>query len=357
MKIRKQKGFTPTEKLLSRLCENTFLDLFSYLNPVREDGKELCDLIAVFDDHIFIFFDRESRKMDNVAKDISVRWKRWKKKVIEKQVKALAGAEKYIRTGKPIFLDPRRGTALPVTVPRNPVVHKFIVAHGAAEACEASSGSNVYGSLAVSYSKPGAPSLDLPFYIKLENNDPVHVLDSVNVELVLGELDTFFDFTSYVTEKENAIRRYDSLAYCGEEDLLAHYFRNYDPAATRYRIGERDSKISGVAIEEGAWKSFVASEEYKRRREANEVSYIWDELLRKTYRNALGGTLIGDVDLGKERNALNEMAKEPRLARREMSRRILKAIENFPETGDVPARYLSFMSSFYADKGYVFLQL
>ncbi len=35
----------PTEKLLSRLCENTFLDLFSYLNPVREDGKELCDLI------------------------------------------------------------------------------------------------------------------------------------------------------------------------------------------------------------------------------------------------------------------------------------------------------------------------
>ena len=357
MKIRKQEGFTPTEKLLSRLCENTFLDLFSYLNPVREDGKELCDLIAVFDDHVFIFFDRESRKMDNVAKDMSVRWKRWKKEVIEKQIKALAGAEKYIRTGKPIFLDPRCETTLPVTMPRNSVVHKFIVAHGAAEACEASSESNVYGSLAVSYSKPGTPPLDRPFYVELENGDPVHVLDSVNVELVLGELDTFFDFTAYVTEKENAIRRYDFLTYCGEEDLLAHYFRNYDPAANRYRIGERDSKISGIAIEEGAWKSFVASEEYKKRKEANEVSYVWDELLRRTYRNALGGTLIGDVDLGKERNALNEMAKEPRLARREMSRRILKAIENFPETGDVPARYLSFMSSFYAAKGYVFLQL
>ena len=356
MKIRKQAGFTPTERLLSRLCENTFLDLFSYLNPAREDGKELCDLIAVFDDHVFIFFDRESRKMDNVAKDISVRWKRWEKEVIEKQIKALAGAEKYIRTGKPIFLDPRCETTLPVTMPRNSVVHKFIVAHGAAEACEASSESNVYGSLAVSYSKPGTPPLDRPFYVELENGDPVHVLDSVNVGLVLGELDTFFDFTSYVTEKEDAIRRYDFLKYCGEEDLLAHYFRNYNPAANRYRIGERDSKISGVAIEEGEWKSFVASEEYRKRKEANEVSYIWDELLQRTYRNALGGTLIGDVDLGKERNALNEMAKEPRLVRRLLSERILEAIEKFSETGDVPM-HLSFISSFYADKGYVFLQL
>ena len=356
MKIRKQEGFTPTEKLLSRLCENTFLDLFSYLNPVREDGKELCDLIAVFDDHVFIFFDRESRKMDNVAKDISVRWKRWKKEVIDKQIKALGGAEKYIRTGKPIFLDPRRETALPVTMPRNPVVHKFIVAHGATEACEASSASNVYGSLAVSYSKLGAPPLDLPFYVELGKSDPVHVLDSANVELVLGELDTFFDFTAYITEKEDAIRGYDFLAYRGEEDLLAHYFRNYDPAANRYRIGERDSKISEVVIEEGAWRNFAASEEYRKRKEANKDSYFWDGLLRRTYRNALGGTLIGDIDLGRERNPLNEMAKEPRLMRRVLSGRMLKAIKNFPETGDDPARYLSFMSSFYAGKGYVFLQ-
>ncbi len=222
--------------------------------------------------------------MDNVAKDISVRWKRWKKEVIEKQVKALAGAEKYIRTGKPIFLDPRRETVLPVTVPRNPVVHKFIVAHGAAEACEACAESNVYGSLGVSYSKPGAPSLDLPFYIKLENSDPVHVLDSVNVELVLGELDTFFDFTSYVTEKENAIRRYDLLTYCGEEDLLAHYFRNYDPDGKRYRIGEYPPEYQGIAVGEGEWKDFVASEEYRKRKEANKYPCFWDSALRPDYR-------------------------------------------------------------------------
>ena len=356
MKIRKQEGFTPTEKLLSRLCENTFFGLFSYLNPVREDGKELCDLLAVFEDHVFIFFDRESRKFDNVEKDMLVRWNRWKKEVIDKQVKALSGAEKYIRTGKSVFLDPRRQTVLPVTVSRDATVHKFIIAHGAAEACEASSEDNVYGSLGVFYSKPGVSLPNLPFYVKLENSDPVHVLDSFNVEIILGELDTFFDFTSYVTEKENAIRRYDFLTYCGEEDLLAHYFRNYDPYGNRYRIGEDPQKHQGIAIGEGEWKDFAASEEYRKGKEANKGSYFWDWLLRRTYRNALAGVLIGEIDLGKGRNPLNEMAKEPHLARRMLSRRMLEAIEKFSETGDVPM-HLSFISSFYADKGYVFLQL
>ena len=190
----------------------------------------------------------------------------------------------------------------------------------------------------------------------MKKKDPIHVLDSVNVELVLGELDTFFDFTSYVTEKENAIRRYDFLTYCGEEDLLAHYFFNYDPDGKRYRIGEHPLKYQGIAIEEGEWKNFAASERYRKRKEANRNSYFWDWLLQKTYRNALKGTLIGDVDLGKERNALNEMAKEPRLMRRTLSGRMLKAIENFSEIGDVPM-HLTFVSSVYPDKGYVFLQV
>ena len=66
-------------------------------------------------------------------------------------------------------------------------------------------------------------------------------------------------------------------------------------------------------------KVSVASKEYRKRKEANKGSYFWDELLQKTYRNALAGTLIGDIDLGRDRNPVNEMAKEPRLARRVLS--------------------------------------
>ena len=61
--IVKSPGVTPTERLLAELCERSFLRLWSYPNPYKDDGKEFCDLLAVFEDHVFIFFDRESRHL------------------------------------------------------------------------------------------------------------------------------------------------------------------------------------------------------------------------------------------------------------------------------------------------------
>jgi hypothetical protein len=54
-KIFKSKGVTPTERLLADLCEKSFLKLWSYPNPIKDDKKELCDLLAVFENHLFIF--------------------------------------------------------------------------------------------------------------------------------------------------------------------------------------------------------------------------------------------------------------------------------------------------------------
>ncbi len=59
-KIVKSEGVTPTERLLANLCEKSFLKLWSYPNPFKEDKDELCDLLVVFEDHLFIFFDREN---------------------------------------------------------------------------------------------------------------------------------------------------------------------------------------------------------------------------------------------------------------------------------------------------------
>jgi hypothetical protein len=61
MAIVKSSGVTPTERLLADLCEKSFLKLWSYPNPFKDDRKELCDLLAVFENHVFIFFDREGR--------------------------------------------------------------------------------------------------------------------------------------------------------------------------------------------------------------------------------------------------------------------------------------------------------
>jgi len=93
MAIEKSRGQTPTEKYLSELCDRTFLKLWCYANPFKSDGKELCDLLAVFENHVFLFFDRESRKFDVSEKDIIITWERWKREAIDKQIKTAAGAK------------------------------------------------------------------------------------------------------------------------------------------------------------------------------------------------------------------------------------------------------------------------
>src|SRR6195256_909888 len=87
MPIQKSQGQTPTEQYLSHLCDKTFLGLWSYANPFKADGKELCDLIAIFENHVFLFFDRESRKFDRAGAEVELTWERFEKETITKQIR------------------------------------------------------------------------------------------------------------------------------------------------------------------------------------------------------------------------------------------------------------------------------
>jgi hypothetical protein len=301
--------------------------------------------------------DRESRRLDNEDADPVLSWNRWKRKVIDAQVRSTRGAERYIRSGRDVFLDESRKVRFPLDFDRNAAtVHKIIVAHGAKEACERFSSDNVYGSLGVNYGEPDH-SPDWPFIIYLDKSDPVHVLDSHNLPILFGELDTIYDLTAYLSAKLDAIAKYDCLAYCGEEDLLAHYFLNFDDEQKKHVIGPRDGSYNLVAIGEGEWKDFVELGPYKNRKEADKKSYFWDHLIQKTCQNALDGTLLGNATLLEGKSAIHEMAKEPRFSRRALSEKMLESIANFPDSQDKNMRFLNFMPSFFDDKGYVFLQL
>lgn len=74
MAIEKSPGQTPTEQYLSKLCEQTFLNIWAYPNPYKADGKELCDLLVVFENTVFLFFDRESRRFDKPGADSELTW-------------------------------------------------------------------------------------------------------------------------------------------------------------------------------------------------------------------------------------------------------------------------------------------
>jgi hypothetical protein len=357
MDIVKSEGVTPTERLLASLCEQSFLKLWSYPNPYKDDGDELCDLLAVFENHVFIFFDRENKSFSNEQAHPITQWNRWKRRAIDDQTRSAHGAERYISSGRPIFLDRDMKVPFPIRIPyETTIIHKIIVAHGAKEACSGFSERNVYGSLGISYGNSGH-DFPVPFIVHIDRENPVHVFDSHNLPIVLGELDTLFDFSSYLDAKVDAIRSLDALVYCGEEDLLAHYFMNFDKDRNKHFIGTTKKDVNHVMICEGEWKEFIEIDVYKRRKFADKVSYFWDELIQKTCQNALSGSLLGNSDPFKGQSAIHEMAKEPRFSRRALSEHMIRAIENFPDSTSRMMRHVSFMPSFYKGKAYVFLQL
>lgn len=357
MFIKKSEGNNATEKTLFQLCEKTFLKLWAYPNLYKKQGDELCDLLAIFENHIFIFQAKQIKF--NEKTDFQVAWERWKRKAISAQIDQLKRAKNWIlQNPYKIFLDPKCQTRLPIEIAgKEFIIHQIIVAYGAYDACKNFSDDNVYGSLAISYKDAISGDSPFPFVLNLDRAEGIHVFDSHNLEIVLSELDTFYDFTAYILAKEEAIKRYDCLAYCGEEDLLAHYFLNFDDSQNKYFIGTKDKSINALYIGEGEWKDFVESSPYKRRKEANSIFYLWDELIQRTCDNALKGVLLGNGDIFAGQSALHEMAKEPRFSRRELSSFMIKAIQNFPENIPGVARNLSFMPSFYKEKGYVFLQV
>jgi hypothetical protein len=361
----KSSGVTETERMLAEFCERSFLKLWSYPNPQKDDGHELCDLLAVFGDYVFIFFDRENRLPEVPDKDPQVLWDRWKRSVVDRQVKTAHGAERYIRGGRQIFLDAKRTTPFPIKIDtQRAIIHKIVVAHGAKEACKQASDQNVYGSLAITYcetdggsTEPFHIEIEEPFHIEIDRRNPVHVFDSHNFSIVLGELDTVSDFSNYLDEKLRSIVKYDSLFYCGEEDLLGHYLLNYDEEIKQHIIGAKDDDVDNVMIGEGEWHSFIKTDLYKNTKREDRVSYFWDELIQRTCQNAMDGTLGGNSDLLGGQNAIFEMVKEPRFVRRALADRIRQVVMSFPDQPGQFTRQVTFLPSYRPDIGYVFFQL
>lgn len=355
--ITKSSGVTETERMLAEFCERSYLKLWSYPNPYKGDGHELCDLLAVFGDYVFIFSDRSNQLPVDSEKDPQIIWDRWKRNVVERQIKTAHGAERYIRSGRSIFLEAKAITPFPITIdPQKVIIHKIVVAHGAKEACERFSEQNIYGSLAINYCETDSQSTQ-PFQIDIDKNNPVHIFDSHNLSIVLGELDTVSDLSRYLDEKICAIKKFDALFYCGEEDLLGHYLLNYDKESKKHNIGPRQDDVNTVMIGEGEWHDFIKSDIYSNTKKENQISYFWDELIQRTCQNALEGTLRGNSNILQEESAIFEMVKEPRFIRRALVDKIKRAVVGFPDHSEKLTRQVTFLPSYVPDVGYVFFQL
>lgn len=334
---------TQSEQYLARLCQRSFLSLWSYPNPYTDKGKqggechgrELCDLLVVFGDSVIIFSDKHVKYKD--TGNASIDWGRWHRGAVEASIRQLYGAESWLkRYPNRVYLDPLCSKPLPVKLPdpERAHFHRIAVTRGSYDACVRFFGGKSLGSLRLTnrlsdigkapQMKPftvGSISLDKPF---------VHVFDEFILDVVMNELDTVSDFVSYLTKKERFLTQTSRLILAdGEEQLLSLYMTKINSQ------GEHDivlpegttSEVDFVWLNEGIWEGMIKNPQYRAKKEADQVSYFWDQLTERFIQLSdpkyLGlGLELEQPPEGMEL-AFRIMASESRVSRRNLAHSIL----------------------------------
>jgi hypothetical protein len=292
----RNQGTTPSEQYLAKLCERSFLSLWSYPNLYFKKGKELCDLLVICGDHVIIFSDKNCQfpNSDNLVLD----WSRWFRKSVIKSASQIWGAEREIKKfPKNIFLDNLCTKPLPVPIElsANTEFHLVVVARGVSEKCIEEKGG--IGTLMFHNEIKGFKDHETPFTIG--DLDPretfVHVLDDTGLDIVMENLTTISDFTDYLTKRELFCRSNFKTYSPGEEDLLGFYLLNWDNEVigkSEFEISKNISDDLVNQIPSHYWNGLEENPQWIEKLKADQVSWFWDDLISKVSQHLINGTLL-----------------------------------------------------------------
>jgi len=325
----KQTGTTDRERYLSKVSENTFFGLWSYPNPYTDEGasksgsgKELCDLLVIFENKIVIFSDKDISF--NTETDLPIAWKRWFKRAVIRSAKQLLGAESWIRNFPDrIFLDKECKNKFPIPFSTNEYeIHLVAVTCNTAKPAQKHWGGGSSGTFYQIYPFGANECLEHPFIVGdiFPGKTFVHVLDELSLDLLLQELNTISDFVNYLEEKERSIRSGEIIQAAGEEELLAHYFQGRDHFQTSGKMIHPTGNIQKdgpVSLTEGLWDEYTNEETYSVLLETLRDSLFWDMLIEKFSHHILHGTVGRGVELEFEHHerAIRHLAAEDRFSR------------------------------------------
>lgn len=343
------EGTTDAERYLKRLGDRTFLSLWSHAGIYRDQGKgghaghgkEVCDLLVIFEQHIIIFSDKDCKYPE--TEDPILNWSRWYRKAIENSARQVWGAERWIREHPDrLFLDRTCTQPFPISLPDadKAKFHRILVAHDSARFCQRDLGGS--GSLVISPTIVGRmhydPNVDFPPHYPFgvqpfvvgridPNKGYVHVFDDTSLDIVMQARDTITDFVDYLSKKEALIEGNRLLSAAGEEDLLAYYLKETNDA------GEHDFVLpngpSVLSVQEGTWEHFERSPERKAQVEADRISYLWDRLIEKFIRHFFRNTyqFCSDPTYRGQERLLRFFAREPRFRRRFLAEALVELVE------------------------------
>ncbi|WP_207461263.1 hypothetical protein [Azospirillum sp. SYSU D00513] len=343
-------GSTPSEQYLSKLCEKSFLSLWSYSNPYTDrgikngvgEGKELCDLLVVFGNNVIIFSDK-SCSMKNTG-SLSVDWNRWYRRSIHKSVDQIYGAERWmIEFPDRIFLDKKASVPFPFDLRsiNNIRFHRVAVALGAADRARSELGGGS-GSLRLTNISDSDMANDADFVkaFAFNGSNPkgfVHVFDDITLDILLSELNTISDFCSYLSEKEDFFAS-NFVAAAKEEDLLAIYLMSKNSLRQHYSRADNELKEAHI-IFDGLWNRFSSSQKYTGKKSANLISYRWDSLIETFSKVVIDHAKRTGARYGEYEEGLRLMASLSRLERRMVSGYIEAKLSVRTPSGFHPGAY------------------
>lgn len=275
-------GLTRSEKFVAWLCQNAFLKLWTHPNPLGKNDKELCDCLIVCGKHLIIISVKEIEYRDTGDK---IGWERWYKAAIEKSVKQIWGAERWLQSVDCL----KRKDGREITLPPN--------------------GTRNYHRISVSLGGRG----EVPFRWGDFGNGFVHVLDEYSLTEFFRELNTISDFVSYLSAVESLFESgvRPMFAGGGAEDLLALYVTH----GPKFGLVSEDGVVPDrVIITEGLWKNLIASSEYIERNKDLKSSFAWDRLIEHFAEDLLTDGMFDmhSKQVTKNELALVEMALQPR---------------------------------------------
>ncbi len=331
-------GITPTERYLKLLCDSTFLSLWSYPGVYRDQrsgntghGKEVCDLLVVFENDILIFSDKQCEFGD--TGNLKTSWSRWFRRAVAGGARQLWGAERWIFDFPDrLFLDRECSRRFPLELPsrQSARVHLVLVSHGVSSVCKRVLGGS--GSLMLRTDLHGASAHTEPFSIG--DLDPsrtfVHVLDDTTLDIVLSERDTIADLTAYLRKKEVFLRSNRYVIAAGEEQLLSFYYKQLNEE------GEHDfvvpAEVTGnVYFPEGHWESYLSSKDRQAKLSHDAISYSWDALIEKFNFHALrGDQYLATSSFQDVERVLRFLARESRTRRRMLAAALNGLVHDVP---------------------------
>ncbi len=301
-------ALTTSEALVHRLATSSFLHLWTHPNPVGKGGKELCDCLVVCGPHIIIFSVKEIQYRDTGDR---TGWERWQKSAIEKSVKQIWGAERWLRVSDRVLRSDGREIILPPKVDRQ--FHRVTVSLGSR------------GNVPLRWGDFG--------------HGFVHLLDEQSLEAAFSELTTVTDFVRYLRDAEIIFERGARPVFMGggAEDLLALYVLNGPDFGL---FDSTTGKPTLAVIVEGIWEPMIKREDYLARNRELESSYAWDHLIEYYVDDLLTDGLFDMFrnEVTQNELALVAMALQPRGHRADLADAFLKFLQ--PETAHVAARVL-----------------